>query len=169
MTTTTTLVASFDAPALRLMEEHVRRLLVTMGFAAAVVYCRYRPQPTGETTLLIEIEAGDEGKLLIGTQGQHLAALQHVMRTVLRRQLPVAVLVVVDVNGYQARRERSLVQLAEASARRATMQGKVVVLKPMSSAERRLVHSALAGRADVKTESMGEEPHRRVVIKPLFL
>ncbi|MDP3997228.1 MAG: R3H domain-containing nucleic acid-binding protein [bacterium] len=163
-----------DNQSLSLIEEHVRRLLVIMGFTDIVVRCRHLIKNNPDTedysgTLHISLEAGGEGNLLIGTQGYHLSALQHLIRSVLRRQLARPLYVVVDVNGYRARRERSLFNLAEAAARRAKTQGRTVVLQPMEAFERRTIHAALSSRDDIKTESMGNEPNRRVIIKPVFL
>lgn len=165
---------SFDGPALTLLEEHVRCLMVHMGFTEVAVHSRANTLPAAaeqpeRVNLLIHIEAGDEGRLLIGAQGIHLSALQHVIRSLLRRQLNESVYITVDVNGYRARRERGLMGLAEAAARRAKNQGRTVVLKPMEAADRRAIHSALSARSDVRTESMGDEPNRRVVIRPIFL
>jgi spoIIIJ-associated protein len=168
MTTTT-----FDPASIALIEEHVRRLLVIMDFEAAQVHCRLLPlteeAQVAHAQLQISIEAGDEGKRLIGVQGTHLDALQHIVRSVLRRQLQSTLYVTLDVNGYRARRERNLLLLAEATAARAHHTGRTIVLKPMAAADRRVLHTALAARGDVSTESMGDEPNRRVVVRPVFL
>lgn len=167
--------AQLDGQALLLIEEHVRRLLEHMGFDNALVACRLSERSSLASAdeivigLGIRIDAGEEGRLLIGTQGSHLLALQHLIRSLLRRQVSRDVYVSVDVNGYRARRERNLASLAESAARQAKSQGRTVVLRPMESADRRTVHAVLAARPDVKTESLGEEPNRRVVIKPIFL
>jgi len=155
-------MTTFDGPALALIEEHVRRVLASMGFEGATIYCRH-----SEERLSIDIEAGDDGKYLIGVQGQHLAALQHIVRCLLRQQLQEMVRMDIDVNGYQARRERGLLELAADAAKRAHSTGRPVILRPMSPAERRTVHVSLADRDDVATDSTGEEPNRKVVIKPV--
>lgn len=165
--------AQFDTAAMELIEEHVRRFFDSMGFSSISVRCHLSREASSgeanETGLFVGIEAGDDGKLFIGTQGANLSSLQHLIRTVLRRQLSQPVFINVDVNGYRARRERSLMGLAETAAQRAKAQGRTVVLQPMEAADRRLIHTALAARPDVKTESLGDEPNRRVVIKPIFL
>ncbi len=163
---------NLDTQTLSLIEEHVRRLLESMSFVDISVRCKERVLPSEKSkgiSLEIIINAGDDGKLLIGTHGAHLSALQHIIRSVLRRQLPDGTYITLDVNGYRSRHEQTMTSLAEAAARRAKMQGKTVVLSPMSASDRRLVHTTLAQREDVKTHSMGDEPDRRVVIKPVFL
>lgn len=164
------MTASLDVTSLALIEEHVRRLLAEMDFEEVTVLCQQRPpQEEQPLTLVIAIEAGPEGKALIGAQGMHLDALQHVIRALLRRQLSAELHITVDVNGYRARREQSLLHLAESAARRAQHTGRTVVLRPMAAADRRVLHTALAARPDIQTESLGEEPNRRVVIRPIFL
>lgn len=118
--------------------------------------------------LFITLEAGEAGKLLIGGQGAHLEALQHILRSILRRTLETPIHILVDVNGYRARREQGLLEMAEAAAARARQAGRTITLAPMSASDRRAVHAALAARGDVHTESVGEEPNRRVVVRPVF-
>lgn len=161
---TSTTIIQLEEPEIQLIEEHVRHLFLIMGFDSVIIQCRQKG-----ADLSINVEAGDFGKLLIGTQGAHLIALQHILRNSLRRNLPREAHVKVDVNGYLARRERELIQIAEETAKQVTTQGRTIIMKAMSSAERRVVHTSLADRSDVTTESTGEEPNRRVVIKPVFL
>lgn len=148
-----------------LIAEHVRRLLDQMGFAQVRVFCD-APQ---ESTLRISIHTEDSGSLLIGVQGAHLQALEHVTRCVLRKSMQAETFIFVDVNGYRARRERGVVALAEETARKAQKTGQIVELMPMNAVDRRSIHTALAGYKDVVTESMGEGPSRRVVVRPVFL
>lgn len=158
----------YDTEAIALIEEHVRRLLAAAGIGVSDVRCRVEADDA-KTRLSIAIEAGDDGKLLIGNQGATMAALQHVVRCVLRRQLAENVYITLDVNGYRTRRERATQELATQAAEQALAERRVIVLKPMAAHERRVVHTALAERADVATESAGEEPRRRVLIKPASL
>ncbi len=167
---------NFTSESLSLIEEHVRRFMDSMGFEEAVVNCHHNTESGSGldennivSRLIIAIDAGDEGRLLIGSHGQHLSALQHVLRSILKRHLSSGVIVSIDVNNYRVRRERSLVSLAESSARRAQDQGRTVVLDPMNAFDRRAVHSALSSWDGIKTESIGEEPNRRVVIRPSLL
>jgi spoIIIJ-associated protein len=154
-----------DQPSLALIEEHVRQLLGIMGFTQVRVHCSIN-----EDGLCIALEAGEASRILIGTSGAHLIALQHIIRCLLRRHLPNNEYYVrVDVNGYRSRREQTLSSLAEAVARKTQHTGRTVVLRPMPAADRRTIHTALAHRKDVRTESLGDEPNRRVVVRPIFL
>lgn len=156
--------ASFDAPALALIADHVRRVLVSMGFAATAVVCRYHNE-----RLYVDIDAGTDSKILIGAHGAHLAALQHIIHCLLRQQLHQQVYTYIDVNGYQARRDRDLLEIAELAAKQVQTTGRTIILKAMSPADRRMIHTGLSARADITTESTGEEPNRKVVIKPVFV
>jgi spoIIIJ-associated protein len=74
--------------------------------------------------------------------------------------------IVVDVQGYRARRERQLRQLARRMADQAVKTGRRQVLEPMPANERRYIHLELRNQPDVTTESIGEEPNRKVTIIP---
>ncbi len=157
-----------DEPATALIEEHVRYLLVTMGMQDKKVDCRTNHDEEGNT-LRINIDAGEDGRALIGMHGTHLSALQHIIRCLIRRQLTGEVRVMVDVNGYRARREQALLGLAQETARKAHRTGHAITLEPMTAADRHAVHTALAENKNIQTESVGEEPSRRVVVRPTFL
>jgi spoIIIJ-associated protein len=158
--------------AVSLTEEHIRRLLDLMGFADASVQCTIHPpkiELKQHPTLQVDIAAGQHGRMLIGVRGAHLYALQHMIRAMVRRHVSPALYVAVDINNYLASRERMLSQMAEQAARQAGKSGRAVVLPPMVAAERHTVHAALAARPDIRTESLGEEPNRRVVVRPVFI
>lgn len=154
-----------DDPAAQLIGEHVRRILSTIGLPDVHVACEFLPPEL----LRISIVAHDDGRMLIGTQGVHLEALQHIIRCVLRRHLDVHTHIIVDVNGYRARREKSLLGLAEEVARKAQRTGRPIALDPMNAFDRRTVHTALAAHKEVRSESMGDGRDRRVVVRPVFL
>jgi spoIIIJ-associated protein len=115
----------------------------------------------------VTIQAPEEGRLLIGKGGQNLKALEHVARMMMFRQNPDRRTVSIDVNDYRAERVRELGALVHAAATRVQQTGKSEALDPMTSYERRIVHTELAPYGDLTSESVGQEPNRRVVIKPL--
>lgn len=118
---------------------------------------------------VIDIQGEDAG-LLIGKRGDTLRSLQFLLNTMLAQRSegddPVTP-VMVDVEHYRRRREQNLQRLAESMARRATTSGRTVELEPMSPADRRTVHMALADSTAVTTESAGDGPDRRVTIRPI--
>jgi len=101
---------------------------------------------------------------LIGRKGERLSALQHLVNLMLSRKMGAWTRVLVDVEDYRGRRERQLREISTRAAERVTETGKMLQLEPMPALERRWVHLALRNHPDVATQSIGEEPQRRVVI-----
>ncbi|MEA3338230.1 MAG: RNA-binding cell elongation regulator Jag/EloR [Chloroflexota bacterium] len=119
-----------------------------------------------EPPLVLNIEGEDLG-ILIGRRGETLAAIQYITRLMVNHQVHRWTNLVVDVEGYKARREQQLVQLAERMADRAVESGRPVVLEAMPARERRIVHIALRNNPNVSTESVGEGDNRKVTIIPV--
>ncbi len=117
----------------------------------------------GEVPVLIDIH-GDDLSVLIGRRAETLNALQYILALIVSKEASRWVQVIVDVEGYRARRERQLRQLAARMAEQAVRTGKRQILEPMSAAERRIVHLELRDHEAVTTESVGEEPNRKVSI-----
>jgi spoIIIJ-associated protein len=124
---------------------------------------------SGETSRLNVIGEGDEKEALgalIGRKGERLSALQHLVNLMLSRRMDAWTRVLVDVEDYRGRRERQLVEIARRAAERVGETGKMLQLEPMSALERRWIHIALRDNPDVATQSIGEEPNRRVIVLP---
>jgi spoIIIJ-associated protein len=118
-----------------------------------------------EHPLLVDIQ-GDDLSILIGHRGETLAALQYITRLIVARELGHATPVVIDVEGYRARRERQLRQLARRMAEQAVERERTMTLEPMPAGERRIIHIELRDHEKVYTESVGEGDHRKVTIIP---
>ena len=139
-------------------------LLEKMGIRAQVEdYLKPRLDEDDYSKLVLNIRGRDLG-VLIGRRGETLEALQYITRLIVGREVERRINLIVDVEGYRARRERSLQQLAERMAERAVASGRRQVLEPMSAAERRIIHVTLRHHAAVATESTGEEEGRKVTI-----
>jgi spoIIIJ-associated protein len=139
-----------------------REILETMmrhlGFEGVTVEIR-----EGETSRLNVVGDGPDREALgslIGRKGERLSALQHLVNLMLSRRTGQWTRVLVDVEDYRGRRERQLI------ADRVVETGKMLQLEPMPALERRWIHLALRDNADVSTQSIGEEPNRRVVVLP---
>jgi spoIIIJ-associated protein len=132
---------------------------------AAKVSARFAatPDSDGELPMLVDIH-GDDLSVLIGRRAETLNAIQYLLALIISKEATHWIQVVVDVEGYRARRERQLRQLARRMADQVVRTGKRQMLEPMSAAERRIVHLELRDHAEVKTESVGEEPNRKVSI-----
>ena len=115
--------------------------------------------------LVINIEGDDLG-ILIGRRAETLAAIQYLTRLMVNHKTHRWINLVVDVEGYKARREEQLVKLAERMADRVATTGKPVALEAMPARERRIIHITLRDHPKVFTESAGEGEHRKVTIIP---
>ena len=104
--------------------------------------------------------------VLIGRRGETLDALQYLTNLAVNRQFEEKSRIVLDVEGYRATRAETLTNLARKMANKARRSHRDVILEPMSPHERRVIHMALQNEQDIRTVSIGEEPYRKVVIKP---
>jgi len=109
---------------------------------------------------------GPDLDLLIGPDGETLAALQELTRLAVLRQTQRRVRITVDIGGYRARRQEELTAKAKATAERVVQTGQAERLRPMTPYERKIVHDAVAMVDGAITESVGEEPERFVIIHP---
>jgi spoIIIJ-associated protein len=165
-------VASVDAPAAlapaapredeTAVEARVRalveRVVAAMGVGARV------DVREGDEEVVVTCTGGDLG-LLIGKHGQTIDALQHVANAALHRGGEGAKPVTVDAAGYRERRRTTLEGIALRGAERAAA-GERVLLEPMTSVERKIVHERLKDVPGVETSSEGTEPNRYVVVLP---
>jgi spoIIIJ-associated protein len=120
----------------------------------------------GENEIRLEIEGPDAGRI-IGKRGQVLEAIQYLTTRVAHRPGEERKHIAVDAEGYRARHEDQLSQMARKLAERVMTEGKVITFDPMSARDRRVVHMALKEITGVRTESNGEGPDRRVQIIPV--
>jgi len=137
-------------------------LLVHVGVSCTVEARR------AEDPGVIALEVvGDSSGLLIGRRGQTLDALEYVVnRMAAREDEAGAARIVVDVEGYRARRRTSLEALAHRLAEKAKQTGRVVTVNPLSPRDRRIVHLTLQGETAITTRSQGEGYYRKVLIVP---
>ena len=118
-----------------------------------------------ENRVDIHVDCGDDSGLLIGREGQTLAALQYLTSRIVSRRMEAPVRVQFDVGDYRERQDDRLRELALALAERVRATGRPCSTRPMSSYHRRLVHMALQDSPDVQTRSSGEGPLKRVIIQ----
>ena len=114
----------------------------------------------------LEVEGKDAGRI-IGKKGQTLAALQFLANRVINRPGRKRRHVIIDAEGYRARREDTLSSMAVRLGKQAVDEGKIITFEPMNPADRRVVHLALAKFPGVVTKSDGEGEARRVQIIPV--
>jgi spoIIIJ-associated protein len=153
--------AEASPEALAAGKEILEELMRHIGFAVQVQV------ETGDTSRL-NVVADPDGRealgSLIGRKGERLSALQHLVNLMLSRRMGEWTRVLVDVEDYRGRRERQLRDLANRAAARVEETGKMIQLEPMPALERRWIHLALRDHPQVATQSIGEEPNRRIVV-----
>jgi spoIIIJ-associated protein len=153
-----------DAQSKRAIE-FIRMLLGKMSMDAEVSIAPDDGEG-GENEIRLEIEGPDAGRI-IGKRGQVLEAIQYLTTRIAHRPGEERKHIAVDAEGYRARHEDQLSQMARKLAERVMTEGKVITFDPMSARDRRVVHMALKEITGVRTESNGEGPDRRVQIIPV--
>lgn len=136
--------------------DFVNDLLALMDLRASAAVC--------DEENLVDIK-GQDAEILVGRHGDGLKSMEYLLNLALRDP-GAEPRVRLDSNGYRERRMRSLERLAEATARQVVEYGSPIRLDPMLSWERWVIHTTLKDRDDVKTESVGEAPERKVVVLP---
>ena len=116
-----------------------------------------------KTGLNVELNSKELG-FLIGYRGETLYAMQNILTSIAGKNIQNRVRVILDIEGYKAKREKTLEELAEKVAKTVVKTRKSVKLEPMQAYERKIIHSKLQNNNKVETTSVGEEPHRRIVI-----
>ncbi|THF73497.1 RNA-binding cell elongation regulator Jag/EloR [Cohnella fermenti] len=137
----------------------LRELTGAMDLQVAVE----RSEEAEQTT--INLTGGELG-ILIGRRGQTLDSLQYLTNIVANRHSDKHLRVVLDAENFRERRKQTLEALSERMASRVIRSKREVVLEPMSSQERKIIHSRLQSNPYVKTYSQGDEPNRSIVIAP---
>ncbi len=118
---------------------------------------------TDEKGLTIDI-FNEELGYLIGYRGETLYSLQNILAIIANKGIEQKVRVILDIEGYKAKREKTLEELAEKVAKTVVKTRKSVTLEPMQPYERKIIHTELQNHRSVETVSVGEEPYRRIII-----
>jgi spoIIIJ-associated protein len=113
----------------------------------------------------IDLE-GSDLDVLVGSNGETLDALQELTRLAVLRRSKRRVRLLIDINGFRARQRERLSSIVRDAAEQVIRTREDHEFQPMTPAERKVVHDAVAAIDGVRTESLGEEPNRRVVIRP---
>jgi len=159
----------FNSETIKTIEKIIGEFFQKSTFEAEMIEVR---EEDGIVSVNLRIE---EPQILIGEGGQTLADIQHLLKIILKRKLVSlneADLVSgpfylnLDINNYKQKKCEYLKEMAAAAADEVALDKKEKILPVMLPYERRIVHLALAGRSDIVTESIGQEPERKIVIRP---
>lgn len=107
---------------------------------------------------------GDSSRTLIGYRGEVLNSFQIILNSIANKETTGRIKVILNISDYREKREKSLEELADKISKTVYKTGKTITLEPMMAYERKIIHSRLQNNNKVKTYSVGEEPHRKVVI-----
>lgn len=180
-----------DRVSVTVLEQPSKGLFGLLGAREARVELELLPEPDGVEEaqaflsevvaaigLSVAIERTDEAEavklnvmgsdlgLLIGRRGQTLDSLQYLVNIVANRHSNRHLRIVLDAEQFRERRRQTLESLSERMAGRVIRTQKEIVLEPMTSQERKIIHARLQSHPEVKTYSQGDEPNRRIVIAP---
>lgn len=108
----------------------------------------------------------DEPHVLIGKRGETLFSCQHILSKLIRKKTDKEIIIDLDINEYKKRKIDFLKEKAKNLADEVVLKKTEKELEPMPPYERRIVHMALSERKDVTTQSYGQEPQRKIIIKP---
>ena len=117
-----------------------------------------------EYYITVEI-IGENTNALIGYRGETLNALQTLLSSIANKDIEEKVRVILDISGYKEKRKKVLEELADKISKTVVKTGKRVTLEPMPAYERKIIHSRLQNSKKVVTESIGEEPHRKIIVE----
>ena len=139
---------------------YLQNIVVAMGYPDATVDFR----EDGNRHFTLNIKTEENTSLIIGKRGITLNSLQFLVNNYAKKFSSHYFRIEVDCDDYRENRKKTLEELALNLAKKSKKIGKPVELEPMTSIERKIIHNALTGIKNVKTESRGEEPHRYLVI-----
>jgi len=152
-------------PLLDKTEDVVSKLIYHLGMKAQVSAHFDESSTDDRRNILVDVR-GEDLSALIGRHAETLNAFQYVASLIVGKETQQWVQLIIDVEGYRARREKQIRQLAVRMAEQVIKTGRKTTMEPMPSSERRVIHLELRGHPAVTTESVGEEPYRKVVILP---
>ncbi|MFZ5559315.1 MAG: protein jag [Patescibacteria group bacterium] len=144
----------------------VEELLEVMRIEGVEIDIKKDSSLKDKELLIIDIKLDPrEAKSFLNENASGLNAFQHLLRVLAFKNNLSQNFLIVDINNYRKEREKFLTDLALKVAQKVRRTKKPVILEPMSAYERRFIHLRLAEYPDITTESIGEEPERKVVVR----
>jgi len=147
------------------VHETVKKLLQLMKTDAIATVELKNSEDDDRQIISVEIE-GDDLSFLIGRHAETLNAIQYMISLIVSHEFNRWIPIQVDIQNYRSRREKELQKLARRMADQVVATGRKQTLEPMPANERRIIHIELRKRDDVFTESIGEDPYRKIYIHP---
>ncbi|MCL6088257.1 MAG: KH domain-containing protein [Actinobacteria bacterium] len=113
----------------------------------------------------IDIYGKDLG-IAIGKNGRNMEAIEYIVNLYAKRKNIIEKTLIIDIKNYKKKKGEIIKDLALRMAKKAIKEGRKIILKPMPSYERKIIHDTLSENKDVKTKSKNKEPYRRIIIYP---
>lgn len=143
-------------------KEKIEQFLEQLKFKISNSEINYKVEIKDNT---IEVEIyGESLGYLIGYRGETLNSLQVILSSIANNSYNTKVRIILDIEGYREKRKKVLEDLAVKVSKTVLKTGKSITLEPMSAYERKVIHNKLQENEKIYTHSVGEEPHRRIVI-----
>jgi spoIIIJ-associated protein len=150
------------------IKKSIKELLEKAGFPSEIEIAESHLD--NQDGIICNVKTTEDSNLLIGQYGVNLQAFQHIARLLIRKKLSSErIKFTLDVNSYRDQKNQVVIEQANEAARQAVSEGRVIIMKPMSAYERRLVHMELSKNDKVATESVGEGENRKILVKPVNL
>jgi spoIIIJ-associated protein len=144
----------------------IKELFQAMGFNNIKIDIKKDNSLKERELLLINIKTNPEqADYLIKEGAIGLNALQRLVRVLVSKRIPDQAFFILDINNYRKEREKFLIDLALKTAEEVRKTKKPITLESMPAYERRFIHLRLAEQSDIVTESIGQEPERKVVVR----
>lgn len=148
------------------IRKKIKELFQIIGFNDIEIDIRKDNSLKDRELLIVNIDMDSEQANSFLKEGAvGLDALQHLARVLISREAISQTLLLIDINKYRKKREDDLIELAIETAKKVRRMKKPINLEPMSAYERRFIHLKLAEQPDIVTESIGEEPERKIVVR----
>lgn len=146
--------------SLNTIKELTHDLIMRLGFEGEVAIFLEK------NVIKVRVET-PEASLLIGRGGETLLSVRHVLKLLIHKTVDQPFILDFDINNYREEKAMLLKEIARTLAERVTSSQDSLTLKPMPAADRRVIHMELQAIKGLETESVGEEPERRLVIRPV--
>jgi len=142
------------------IRETVQEFFEKMSFVVSV-----KIEKPEDSTVPVSLET-EEPQILIGEKGQTLLEIQRLLKSILRKRITDPFFIDLDINDYKKKKVEYLKEMARSVADEVSLMKQNKELPAMPAHERRVIHMALAERTDIVSESFGEEPDRKIIVKP---
>lgn len=149
-----------------IIKKIIAELISKTGFTSEVEVIKKENDDNDRENFICNVQINEDPQVLIGQYGFNLQALQHIARLLVRKKVDKKARFILDINSYRQQKNESIINQARQAASEAILEGRAIVMRPMSAYERRLVHMELSTNPEVETESVGDKENRKVIVRP---